>query len=150
MVIHMDYTIFWLVALVLFIVIEIATMGLTTIWFAGGAIAAMVVCMLGAKLWVQCGVFLTVSFILLLFTRPFAVRYVNRRHEPTNVDGLIGQTASVTETIDNLQSTGRAQVRGQEWTARSVDDKHTIKAGSTVQIAAIEGVKLIVKEKERV
>lgn len=140
--------IYWLVLFALLLVIEVITMGLTTIWFAGGAIAAMVACILGAGLWVQCIIFLAVSFVLLLFTRPFAVRYVNRGHERTNAEGLIGQSACVTEDIDNLRSTGKAQVRGQEWTARSADDKHMIKAGSTVQIAAIEGVKLIVKEKE--
>lgn len=140
--------IYWLILFAVLLVIEVITMGLTTIWFAGGAIAAMVACILGVNLWVQCSIFLAVSFVLLLFTRPFAVRYVNRRHERTNVDGLIGQNACVTEDINNLQSTGKAQVRGQEWTARSADDKHIIKAGCTVQIAAIEGVKLIVKEKE--
>ncbi|EET61124.1 hypothetical protein BRYFOR_06769 [Marvinbryantia formatexigens DSM 14469] len=141
--------IYWLILFALLLVIEVLTMGLTTVWFAGGAIAAMVVCMLGGNIWLQCGVFLAVSFALLVFTRPFAVRYVNRKRERTNADGLIGQNACVTETIDNLQSTGRAQVRGQEWTARSADDRQIIKAGSTVQIAAIEGVKLIVKEKEK-
>lgn len=140
--------IYWLILFALLLIIEVITMGLTTIWFAGGAIAAMVVCMLGINVWVQCGIFLAVSFILLLFTRPFAVRCVNRKRERTNADGLIGQIACVTEDIDNLKSAGKAQVRGQEWTARSADDRHIIRTGSTVQIAAIEGVKLIVKEKE--
>lgn len=140
--------IYWLVLFALLLVIEVITMGLTTIWFAGGAIAAMVVCILGGNIWIQCAVFLAVSFVLLLFTRPFAVRYINHKHERTNVDGLIGQSAYVTAKIDNLQSTGKAQVRGQEWTARSADDRQTIDKGSTVQIVAIEGVKLIVKEKE--
>lgn len=139
--------IYWLALFVLFLVIEFFTMGLTTIWFAGGAIAAMAANMLGANIWIQCAVFLAVSFVLLLFTRPFAVRYVNQKHVRTNVDELIGVHAYVTEKIDNLQSTGKAQVKGQEWTARAAGNS-VIEAGKTVEVTAIEGVKLIVKEKE--
>lgn len=139
---------YWLILFALFLVIEILTLGLTTIWFSGGALAAMVVNLLGGNIWVQCGVFLAVSFLLLLFTRPFAARYINRRHEKTNADDLVGKSAYVTEAIDNVRSTGRAQVRGQEWMARTEKGGPAIDAGKTVEIKAIEGVKLIVKEKE--
>lgn len=140
--------VYWLILFVLLLVIEFVTMGLTTIWFAGGAVAAMVVNMLGGNIWLQCAVFLAVSFLLLLFTRPFAARYVNRGHVATNVDELIGQTAFVTEKIDNLQNTGKVQVRGQEWTARMADGCGAADIDQTVKITAIEGVKLIVKAKE--
>lgn len=140
--------VYWLILFALLLVIEIFTMGLTTIWFAGGALAAMVVCMLGGNIWIQCIAGIAVSFLLLLFTRPFAVRYVNRAREKTNADGLIGQNACVTEAIDNVRGTGKAQVRGQEWTARAAAGGKIIDAGKTVEIEAIEGVKLIVKEKE--
>lgn len=141
--------VYWLGLFILLLVIELFTMGLTTIWFAGGAIAAMAANMLGANIWLQCGIFLAVSFLLLLFTRPFAVRYVNRRHVRTNVDELIGKEAYVTERIDNLHSTGKAQLNGLEWTARTASDAGQIEAGKTVTVSAIEGVKLIVKEKEK-
>lgn len=140
--------IYWLGLFLLLLAVEFVTMGLTTIWFAGGAIAAMAVNMLGGNIWIQCAVFLAVSFVLLLFTRPFAVRYVNRRHVRTNVDELIGREAYVTEKIDNLHSTGRALLKGQEWTARAAAGAESIEAGKTVTVTAIEGVKLIVKEKE--
>lgn len=139
---------YWLILFAVLLLIELATMGLTTIWFACGAIAAMAANMLGADIWIQCAVFLAVSFVFLLITRPFAMRYINRSHTRTNIDKLIGESAYVTETIDNLKSSGKAQVKGQEWTARSCDRQVRIPEGKTVEITAIEGVKLIVKEKE--
>ncbi len=140
--------VYWFLLFVLLLGIEICTMGLTTIWFAGGALVAMVVCMLGGNIWLQCIAGLAVAFLLLLFTRPFAVRYINRSHVKTNADSLVGQTAQVTEAVNNLLGTGKVQIRGQEWTARTREDGQTIDAGTPVQIEAIEGVKLIVKEKE--
>ena len=89
-----------------------------------------------------------VSFLLLFFTRPFAVKYVNKGHISTNVDELIGMEGVVLEEIDNLKSTGKVQVRGMEWTARSQDQDKRIEKDKIVEICAIEGVKLIVKEKE--
>lgn len=139
---------YWLILFAVLLVIEAITMGLTTIWFAGGAIAAMAANMLGANIWIQCAVFLAVSFALLLFTRPFAARYLNRGHVRTNADKLLGESAYVTELIDNVRNTGKAQIKGQEWTARSRDKSVKISEGKTVEITAIEGVKLIVKEKE--
>lgn len=139
---------YWLILFVVLVVIELFTMGLTTIWFAVGAIAAMAVNMLGGNIWFQCVVFLVVSFLVMLFTRPFAVRYINHGHVRTNVDELIGASAYVTEAINNLQSTGKVQVKGQEWTARAIKDDLQIDTGKVVEITAIKGVKLIVKEKE--
>ena len=136
----------WLAVFVLLIVIELATMGLTTIWFAGGAVAGFIASMLGANVVIQAVVFFVVSIVLLIFTRPFAVRYINSNKTKTNIDGLIGQEALVLEEINNNRETGCARLEGKEWTARSVDDT-VIPADTVVIVERIEGVKLIVKTK---
>ena len=136
----------WLAVFVLLIVIELATLGLTTIWFAGGAVAGFIASMLGANVVIQAVVFFVVSIVLLIFTRPFAVRYINSNKTKTNIDGLIGQEALVLEEINNIRETGCARLEGKEWTARSVDDT-VIPADTVVIVERIEGVKLIVKTK---
>ena len=136
----------WLAVFVLLIVIELATMGLTTIWFAGGAVAGFIASMLGANVVIQAVVFFVVSIVLLIFTRPFAVRYINSNKSKTNIDGLIGQEALVLEEINNIRETGCARLEGKEWTARSVDDT-VIPADTVVIVERIERVKLIVKTK---
>ena len=136
----------WLAVFVLLIVIELATMGLTTIWFAGGAVAGFIASMLGANVVIQAVVFFVVSIVLLIFTRPFAVRYINSNKTKTNIDGLIGQEALVLEEINNIRETGFARLEGKEWSARSVDDT-VIPADTVVIVERIEGVKLIVKTK---
>ena len=135
----------WLVALVILIGIEAATMALTTIWFAGGAVFAFFAAVLGFSIQTQLVVFLIVSFILLLFTRPLAMRFVNRETVKTNVDGLIGRRAKVITKIDNNEPSGATVVDGQEWTARSMDDAVTIPVGTHVVIKEVRGVKLIVE-----
>ena len=135
----------WMAAFVILIGIEAATMALTTIWFAGGAVAAFLAAVLGVSVQVQLVVFLIVSFILLLFTRPFAMRFVNRETVKTNVDGLIGRRAKVITKIDNNEPSGATVVDGQEWTARSMDDAVTIPVGTHVVIKEVRGVKLIVE-----
>ena len=135
----------WLVAFVILIGIEAATMALTTIWFAGGAVFAFFAAVLGFSIQTQLVVFLIVSFILLLFTRPLAMRFVNRETVKTNVDGLIGRRAKVITKIDNNEPSGATVVDGQEWTARSMDDAVTIPVGIHVVIKEVRGVKLIVE-----
>ena len=135
----------WLVAFVILIGIEAATMALTTIWFAGGAVFAFFAAVLGFSIQTQLVVFLIVSFILLLFTRPFAMRFVNRETVKTNVDGLIGRRAKVITKIDNNEPSGATVVDGQEWTARSMDDAVTIPVGTHVVIKEVRGVTLIVE-----
>ena len=135
----------WLVAFVILIGIEAATMALTTIWFAGGAVFAFFAAVLGFSIQTQLVVFLIVSFILLLFTRPLAMRFVNRETVKTNVDGLIGRRAKVITKIDNNEPSGAPVVDGQEWTARSMDDAVTIPVGTHVVIKEVRGVKLIVE-----
>lgn len=120
-------------------------MALTTIWFAGGAVFAFFAAVLEFSVQTQLVVFLIVSFILLLFTRPLAMRFVNRETVKTNVDGLIGRRAKVITKIDNNEPSGATVVDGQEWTARSMDDAVTIPVGTHVVIKEVRGVKLIVE-----
>ena len=135
----------WLVAFVILIGIEAATMALTTIWFAGGAVFAFFAAVLECSVQSQLVVFLIVSFVLLLFTRPLAIRFVNRETVKTNVDGLIGRKAKVIKKIDNNEPSGAAVIDGQEWTARSADEAVTIPVGTHVVIKEVRGVKLIVE-----
>ncbi len=136
----------WLLLAALFIVIEIVSLGLTTIWFAGGAFVAAIVAALGAGLVIQVLCFTIVTVLLLVFTRPVAVKYLDSKTEKTNSEALIGQNAVVIEEINNTQGTGRAKVGGMEWTARSASDDTLIEAGKKVRILEIQGVKLIVEE----
>lgn len=138
---------YWLAALVLLLVIEIITLGLTTIWFAGGALVAFIAAVLHAPLLVQIVLFLVVSFALLIFTRPIAERYFNANRQKTNVNSMIGKEAKVTVDIDNFNQTGQVMVGSVEWTARSEEDGVKIAAGSRVEICRVEGVKVFVKEK---
>ncbi len=142
-------SVYWLALTVVLIIIELATMGLTTIWFAGGAAAAFAVSLAGGGLMVQIAVFLVVSIILLVFTRPFAAKYINKGHVKTNVDSLIGQTAVVTEDIDNLGASGEARVGGKIWMARTEKDGEHIPAGTIVTIQSVSGVKLIVANQSK-
>lgn len=135
----------WLVALVAFLVIELITVGLTTIWLAGGALVAFILAILGVNIWVQIIAFVVVSFLLVYFTRPLAVKYLNPRRTRTNSDELIGETVKVIERIDNRAAAGRALARGMEWSARAVSDDMIIEKDALVKVLRIEGVKLIVE-----
>ena len=134
----------WLVALVAFLVIELITVGLTTIWLAGGALVAFILAILGVNVWVQIIAFVVISFLLVYFTRPLAVKYLNPRRTRTNSDELIGETVKVIERIDNRAAAGRALARGMEWSARAVSDDMIIEKDALVKVLRIEGVKLIV------
>ncbi len=144
----MNETIFWLVALVVFIGVEIVTMGLTTIWFAGGALAAVIAAGFGAPFIVQIVLCLIVSVVFLYFTRPVAVRYFNKDRIRTNAESLVGKQAIVVSEINNLQGIGQVTVGGMEWMARTTEDGLALQAGSVVDIVAINGVKLIVEERK--
>ena len=138
----------WLAVLVVCVGIEIATMGLTTIWFAGGALVSAILAALNARLWLQIVAFFVVSLILLYLTRPVAVKYFNKDRVKTNVESLIGRQAIVISEIDNLQGIGQVTVGGQEWSARSVKDDVQLPVGSVVVVRSVSGVKLIVEEKD--
>ena len=134
----------WLVVIVLFIAVEVNTMALTTIWFAGGAVAAFLAALAGLTIKTQLVLFLIVSLVLLIFTRPFAMKFVNKGPVNTNAMDLIGKKARVTAEINNQLSKGAAVVNGQEWTARAAEEEAVIPEGEIVLIKEIRGVKLIV------
>ena len=138
--------IMWLILLACFLVVEAITVGLTTIWFAGGALVAAIASGLGAGILIQWVLFLIVSLALLIFTRPMAVRYMNKGVPKTNVNSLIGERAVVIQKINNLEQTGQVRINDIEWTARTADDGEEIPTGAVVEIEEIRGVKLIVKE----
>lgn len=144
----LDMTIVWLILLLAFLVVEAFTMGLTTIWFAGGALVAFLLAVIHAPIWLQVVLFLAVSLLLLFYTRPIAKRYFNQKITKTNVDSVIGKNAIVIEEIDNLQGKGRATLAGQEWTARSVEENGKIPVGAVVEVLEVSGVKLMVREEK--
>lgn len=135
----------WLLLAAIFIVIEIITLGLTTIWFAGGAFIAALAGLAGVGLTIQAILFFVVSIVLLVLTRPLAVKYLDSKTQKTNAEALIGQRAVVISQIDNLKATGQAKVNGMEWTARSKDENIVIPEKEVVTIVDIQGVKLIVE-----
>ncbi|MBE5954773.1 MAG: NfeD family protein [Lachnospiraceae bacterium] len=139
--------IIWLIIAAILIVSEIVSLGLTTIWFAGGAIVAAVLAHFGAHWIVQILVFAIVSFVLLVLTRPIAQKHLMKDMEKTNIDGLIGITGLVTETIDNTKAEGVVVLDGKEWTARSVSGE-IIEKDSKVKVDSISGVKLMVTKSE--
>lgn len=134
----------WLAAVAVLLLVEFATAALTTIWFAGGALIALVCAFFGGPVWLQVILFVVGSIVLLFMTRPIAMRFMHKGPVRTNADSVVGKEAVVTERIDNLRSTGAVQVSGQVWTARSVNPEHTIEKDEIVMVRAIEGVKLIV------
>ena len=133
----------WLAALIVLLLVEAATVALVSLWFALGALAALLTSFWVENLWVQFGVFLTVSLVSLLMIRPLTRRFVTPRQVATNADRAVGQEGVVTQTIDNLKARGQVSVQGTVWTARAQDDT-AIPAGTQVKILRIEGVKLIV------
>ena len=141
--------IIWLVLTAVLLIIEIVTLGLTTIWFAAGALFAFFAALLGMNQGIQIGVFVVVSVVLLFFTRPLAVKYLNTKTIKTNTEALVGKTARVIVDINNLKSQGQVVINGLEWTARSSDDTVVFKIGDAVTIVGIEGVKLIVEGQKK-
>jgi membrane protein implicated in regulation of membrane protease activity len=137
------YIVCWLLLAAIFVVIEIISLGLTTIWFAGGAFIAALAALAGGNLVVQVILFAVVSIVLLVVTRPVAKKYLDSKTEKTNAEALIGQKAMVLDEVNNLMQTGRAKINGMEWTARSKEDAIIIPAGEQAEIVEIQGVKLI-------
>lgn len=142
------YVICWLLLAAIFLVVEIVTLGLTSIWFSGGSFVAAIAAACGASFTVQIILFAAVSFGLLIITRPLAVKHLNDKTDKTNVEALVGESAMVIVEINNMQEVGQVKVNGMEWTARAEQDKDVIPAGTLVTIVAIRGVKLIVKPTE--
>ncbi len=138
--------IIWLTLFVVFLVYEATTLGLYTIWFAGGALIAFIAAVFGIQVEIQISLFVAVSFALLFFTRPILKKYVYKNNIKTNIDTLAGKKAIVTSTINNLKASGAVILNGQEWTARTEDEKEVIEVDEVVEIVKISGVKLIVKK----
>ena len=134
----------WLGLLILFAVGEAVSVGLTSIWFAAGALAALVCALLNGPLWLQITLFIIVSILCLLAVRPLAKRYLNGKVQPTNVDRILGEEAQVTEDIDNIQGRGAVTIGGITWSARSQNGE-TIPTGALVKVLRIEGVKVFVE-----
>ena len=139
----------WLGLIIIFLIIEIITVGLTSIWLAGGALVALILNCFGVNLVWQIVAFFVVSVILMVFTRPFAKKYINSGRTKTNYESNIGKMAKVTERIDNLNETGTALVDGQEWTARAKNPVEFIEKDEIVRVTDIIGVKLIVEKLEK-
>lgn len=138
--------IFWIAMLVILIIVEAVTAQMVTIWFAAGAAAAIVAELLGAQVWLQWIVFVAVSAITLVATRPLVRKLTQTKVQPTNADRCIGQTAIVVEDINNVEGKGQVHVNGVIWTARSSDGS-VFKKDERVTVEKIDGVKLIVKAK---
>ena len=141
----MSMAMYWLIGMVVLVIIECISMGLTTIWFAAGALVAAIAAALGANLVVQLLLFILASVLLLLFTRPWAMAYLNNRTVKTNSDSLVGKTGIVSIDINNIKSEGQIQIRGNYWTARSADDNVVIEKDHKVIVKEIAGVKCIVE-----
>ena len=134
---------FWLGSMVLFLVIEAITVGLATIWFAAGALVALLAAVFGVGLIGQIFLFFTASLILLIFTRPIALKYMNPHSVRTNYEDALDKVVKVTARVDNRSGTGAALLNGQEWTAHLQDDDGVMEVGELAKVTAVEGVKLI-------
>lgn len=138
----------WIIVAIASIIIEGVTLGIATIWFAFGAIAAWISFKLGVSLFTQIVIFLVVSIILLVFTRPIVTKYLKIGKTKTNAESLIGQKAKVLTKISNINNEGTVQINGMVWSARSLYDSEEIQKESIVYVRDIKGVKLIVSKDE--
>lgn len=141
-----DWVFIWLAVIILTIIIEIITVGLTSIWLTGGGIAALVVCLLGGHWGLQLAVFFVVTFILIYFTRPWALKYIESRKTATNYEEVIGKTVRIIEDVDNVKETGKAIYNGMEWTARAKVDTETFSLNEQARVVGVQGVKLILEK----
>ena len=135
--------ILWLVLMVVFLAAEAATVTLVSLWFAAGALCAMVVSLLGGAVWLQTAVFLAVSAVFLTALRPLVRKFLTPKLTATNIDSVIGSTGLVSVAIDNLAASGQVKLGGMVWTARSTTGR-PIPEGTQVRVDKIEGVKVFV------
>ena len=133
----------WIILAIVFLAVEFGTVALISLWFVGGSVAALAVCLLGGPLWLQVLVFGLISLALLLLVRPFLKKYIDPKKVRTNVDAMRGRQAVLLETVDNLAATGSLELSGVVCTARSADGS-VIPAGTVVTVQGVEGVKLLV------
>lgn len=137
----------WFILMVLFLMMESSTVMLVSVWFALGALAAMVASLFGAQLWLQVTLFLAVSGGLLALLRPVFKKYMAPKIVKTNVDAVIGSIGLVTANIDNLMAEGQVKLSGMEWTARSTSGEN-LPVGMRIKVDRIEGVKVFVSPAE--
>lgn len=140
------FIVLWVLLIIAFVIGELISVGLTSIWFAAGALAALLLALLGVGPLVQFAVFLIVSIVLLLSTRSWAQRFINSRTQKTNADSIIGETIRIAERVSNRDQTGMAVVHGQEWTVRARSDDEVIEKDQNAKVVEISGVKLIVEK----
>lgn len=133
----------WIILAIVFLAVEFGTVALISLWFVGGSVAALAVCLLGGPLWLQVLVFGLISLALLLLVRPFLKKYIDPKKVRTNVDAMRGRQDVLLDTVDNLAATGSLELSGVVWTARSADGS-VIPAGTVVTVQGVEGVKLLV------
>lgn len=142
---EMSEPLIWIIIAVIFAVIEAVTMGLTTIWFTIGGVAACIIALIGGPIWLQVTVFLIVSIILLYYTRPLAEKRLKIGHEKNNIEQMIDKTGLVTKTIEPYKP-GRVKLNGLDWTAVTEKNHEILQEGDLVKVIRIEGVKLIVEQ----
>ena len=136
--------IIWIGLMVVFGIVEAATVNMVSVWFVGGSLVGLIVNLLGGNVWLQIGACLVVSGGLLACLRPFVKKYVTPKKTATNADMVLGRTAYLTEAVDNLRGTGALKLDGKEWTARGVGEA-VLPEGTLVKIVKLEGVKLYVE-----
>ncbi len=134
----------WVGVMIAFGILEVATVNMVSLWFVGGAAAALIAQLLGGNVWVQIIVFFVVSIVLLACLRPFTRKYVTPNKTATNADMALGQQAYLTETVDNLRGTGSLKLDGKEWSVRSANGE-VLPEGTLVTVVKLEGVKLYVE-----
>ena len=137
------FAILWLALMVVFLLLEAGTVSMVSIWFAGGALTAMIASLFGAELWLQILLFLAVSAALLLALRPLTKKYYTPRLVKTNLDAVIGQEGIVTATVNNTLSTGQVKLGHMEWSARS-SSGDILEEGVRIKVDKVEGVKVFV------
>lgn len=135
----------WTALIIFFAILEAVTVGLVSIWFVIGAVAGLVAALLGAPIYIQIILFVAVSLIALLVTRPLVKKHVTPKIVPTNADRIIGRSGTVIEEIDNSKGVGLVKIEGQVWSARSQYDEH-VEPGTNVEVLKIEGAKVLVKK----
>ena len=141
-----DMVIIWLVAMIVLIIVEAMVPGLVSIWFALGALAALISALLNAPVWLQIVWFLVVSILALVLTKPLVKKIQSGRIQATNADAVIGKECLVVEEVNNVLGTGAVTVDGKTWTARMNNEMQKAEVGETVRVLRIEGVKLIVEK----
>lgn len=135
----------WMAVIIICVAVEAFTQDLSAIWFAVGGVAALIAASLSLEVPAQLVIFVLFSAALLALVRPFCRKFLKTKNEPTNADRIIGETAIVTEVIDNVHETGAVKILGTIWSARSVDDA-VIPEGVAVKVVAIRGVKAMVQK----